>query len=177
MKQNTKWILVLRVNKTLSSKKPISSRELLSHSCQEEAGFRWVWPWFCLRLLNRRLLFKVYVFTGYHVIDFRQIHWPTEAWFSEMLSWWKKKRLLLLVLWQWRIRGRGPGGLVPPYLMVLMTAPLPTPLIWRAGSVTVWFCCHCERSKMILVEIFSDMRCLEDNASWNCQTNTVTRSV
>ena len=26
---------------------------------------------------------------------------------------------------------------------------------------------------MILVEISSDMACLENNASWNCQTNTV----
>ena len=30
---------------------------------------------------------------------------------------------------------------------------------------------------IILVEIFSDMCCLEDNASWNCQTSTLARSI
>ena len=30
---------------------------------------------------------------------------------------------------------------------------------------------------IILVEMFSDMCCLEDNASRNCQTNTVAQSV
>ena len=34
-----------------------------------------------------------------------------------------------------------------------------------------------ERSTIILVEMFSDMCCLEDNVSRNCQTNTVARSV
>ena len=43
--------------------------------------------------------------------------------------------------------------------------------------VVLLFCCHCERSKIILVEIFSDMCCLVDNASWNCQTNTLARSI
>ena len=43
--------------------------------------------------------------------------------------------------------------------------------------VVLWFCCHCESSKIILVEIFSDMCCLVDNASWNCQTNTLARSI
>ena len=43
--------------------------------------------------------------------------------------------------------------------------------------VVLWFCCHCERSKNILVEIFSDMRCLVDNASVKCQTNTLARSI
>ena len=66
-----------RVKKTLQVAYQL--QRVAQSSCQEEAGFRWVWPWFCLRLLNRRLLFKVYVFTGNHVIDFRQIHWPTEA--------------------------------------------------------------------------------------------------
>ena len=50
----------------------------------------------------------------------------------------------------------------------------------RNGSfsvVVLWFCCHWERSKIILVEIFSDMCCLVDNASWNCQTNTLARSI
>ena len=41
--------------------------------------------------------------------------------------------------------------------------------------VVLLFCCQCERSKIILVEIFSDMCCLEDNASCNCQTNTFNR--
>ena len=43
--------------------------------------------------------------------------------------------------------------------------------------VVLWFCCHCESSKIILVEIFSDMCCLVDNASWNCQTNTLARYI
>ena len=50
----------------------------------------------------------------------------------------------------------------------------------RNGSflsvVVLWFCCHCERSIIILVEIFSDMYCLVDNASWNFQANTLARS-
>ena len=43
--------------------------------------------------------------------------------------------------------------------------------------VVLWFCCHCERSKIILVELFSDMCCLDDIASWNCQTNTLAGSI
>ena len=43
--------------------------------------------------------------------------------------------------------------------------------------VMLWFCCHCERSIIILVEIFSDMYCLVDNAPWNFQTNTLARSI
>ena len=43
--------------------------------------------------------------------------------------------------------------------------------------VVLWFCCHCESSKIILVEIFSDMCCLVDNASWNWQTNTLGRYI
>ena len=43
--------------------------------------------------------------------------------------------------------------------------------------VVLWFCCYCERSKTILVEIFSDMRCLIDNAALNCHTNTLARSI
>ena len=43
--------------------------------------------------------------------------------------------------------------------------------------VVLWFCCHCERSKIILVEIFSDMFCLVDNASWNCQIDKHTGSI
>ena len=41
----------------------------------------------------------------------------------------------------------------------------------------LWFCCHCERSKIILVEIFSYVCCLVDNDSWNCQTNTLAPSI
>ena len=47
----------------------------------------------------------------------------------------------------------------------------------QSVALTLWFCCLYERSTIILVEMFSDMCCLEDNASWNCQTNTVARSV
>ena len=43
--------------------------------------------------------------------------------------------------------------------------------------VVLWFCCHCERSKIILVEIFSDMFCLVVNASWNCQIDKHTGSI
>ena len=43
------------------------------------------------------------------------------------------------------------------------------------GSVVV--CCHCEWSKIILVEIFSGKCRLVDNASTNCQTNTLARSM
>ena len=43
--------------------------------------------------------------------------------------------------------------------------------------VVLWFCCHCERSEIILVEIFSDICCLVTNASLNCQTNTLARSI
>ena len=39
-------------------------------------------------------------------------------------------------------------------------------------SVKLWFCCLYERSTIILVEMFSDMCCLENNASQNCQTET-----
>ena len=39
------------------------------------------------------------------------------------------------------------------------------------------FCCHCGRLNIFLVESFSDMCCLVDNASWNCQTNTLARSI
>ena len=44
-----------------------------------------------------------------------------------------------------------------------------------SGSIVVLLAL--ERSKIILVEIFSDMCCLEDNASWNCQTSTLARSI
>ena len=47
----------------------------------------------------------------------------------------------------------------------------------RSVALTLWFCCLYERSTIILVEMFSDMCCLEDNVSRNCQTNTVARSV
>ena len=49
----------------------------------------------------------------------------------------------------------------------------------QSVALTLWFCCLYERSTIILAEMFSDMCCLEDNASWNCQseTNTVARSV
>ena len=39
-------------------------------------------------------------------------------------------------------------------------------------ALTLFFCCLYERSTIILVEMFSNMCCLEDNASWNCQTNS-----
>ena len=44
-------------------------------------------------------------------------------------------------------------------------------------SGVLWFCCHCGRSNIFLVESFSDMCCLVDNASWNCQTNTLAGSI
>ena len=47
----------------------------------------------------------------------------------------------------------------------------------QSVGLTVLFCGLYESSTIILVEIFSDMCCLEDNASWNCQTNIVARSV
>ena len=37
-------------------------------------------------------------------------------------------------------------------------------------ELTLWLCCLCEKSTIILVEIFSDMCCLEDNTSCKCQT-------
>ena len=36
---------------------------------------------------------------------------------------------------------------------------------FQSIALTLWFCCLCERSAIILVEMFSDMCCLEDNAS------------
>ena len=47
----------------------------------------------------------------------------------------------------------------------------------QSVGLTVLVCGLYDRSTIILVEIFSDMSCLEDIASWNCQTNTVARSV
>ena len=47
--------------------------------------------------------------------------------------------------------------------------------LFVSGSVVV--CCHCEWSKVILVEIFGDKCCLVDNVSTNCQTNTLARSI
>ena len=47
---------------------------------------------------------------------------------------------------------------------------------FQSVALTLWFCCLCEGSTIILVEMFSDMCRLEDNASRNCQTNTVARS-
>ena len=44
-------------------------------------------------------------------------------------------------------------------------------------ELTLWLCCLCEKSTIILVEIFSDMCCLEDNTSCKCQINTVARSI
>ena len=44
------------------------------------------------------------------------------------------------------------------------------------GRLTLWSFGLCERSTIILVEMFSEMCCLEDNVSRNCQTNTVARS-
>ena len=51
------------------------------------------------------------------------------------------------------------------------------PAVLLVGSVNLRFSGLYERSTNILGEIFSNMCCLEDNASWNCQTNTVARSV
>ena len=48
-------------------------------------------------------------------------------------------------------------------------------LFCQSVALTLWFCCLYERSTIILGEMYSDMCCLEDNASWNCQTNTVAR--
>ena len=39
------------------------------------------------------------------------------------------------------------------------------PAFFQSVALTLWFCCLCERSAIILVEMFSDMCCLEDNAS------------
>ena len=39
------------------------------------------------------------------------------------------------------------------------------------------FCCLCDRLTIILVDMFRNMCYIEDNASRNCQTNTVARSV
>ena len=47
----------------------------------------------------------------------------------------------------------------------------------QSAALTLWFCCLYERSTIILVEMFSAMCCLGDNASWNCWANTVARSV
>ena len=47
----------------------------------------------------------------------------------------------------------------------------------QSVALTLWFCCLYERSTIMFVEMFSDMCCLEDNASRNRQTNTVARSV
>ena len=48
---------------------------------------------------------------------------------------------------------------------------------YQSVALTLWFCCLYERSTIMLVEMFSDMCCLEDNASRDCQTNTMARSV
>ena len=46
------------------------------------------------------------------------------------------------------------------------------PIFCRSVALTLWFCSLYERSTIILVEMFSDMCCLEDNISRNCQTET-----
>ena len=55
-------------------------------------------------------------------------------------------------------------------------APDKRQLFCQSVALTLWFRCLYERSTIILVEMFSDMCCLEDNASRNCPTNTVARS-
>ena len=50
-------------------------------------------------------------------------------------------------------------------------------LFCQLVALTLLFCCLCERLTIILVEMFSNMCYIEDNASRNCQTNTVARSV
>jgi len=56
----------------------------------------------------------------YYVIDFRQIHWPTEERFARNVVEMKEEKAaflsVVLLLWQWRIRGRGPGGPGPPLI-------------------------------------------------------------
>ena len=44
------------------------------------------------------------------------------------------------------------------------------------GRLTLWSFGLCERSTIILVEMFSEMCCLKDDVSRNCHTNTVARS-
>ena len=91
------------MNTGLKSKKDVIKQvayqlqRVAQPSCQEEAWFRYGLGRFCLRLLNRRLLFKVYMFTGHHVIDFRQIHWPTEAWFPRNVVEMKEEKAVFFV--------------------------------------------------------------------------------
>ena len=47
---------------------------------------------------------------------------------------------------------------------------------FRSVALTLWFCCLYETSTIILVEVFSDLCCLEDNVSRKCRANTVARS-
>ena len=131
MKQNTKWILVLRVKKTLSEQVAYQLQRVAQPSCQEEAGFRYGAALVLSSPTNRRLLFKVYVFTGLHMIDFRQIHWPTEAWFPQNVVVMKEEKAaflsVVLVLLQWRIRGERPGGPGPPLISGSWWPPPPPP--------------------------------------------------
>ena len=47
----------------------------------------------------------------------------------------------------------------------------------QSVALTLWFSCLYEKSTIMLIEMFSGMCCLEDNASRNCQTDTVAQSV
>ena len=47
----------------------------------------------------------------------------------------------------------------------------------QSVALLLWFCGPCEGSTIMLVKMFSDMSCLEDNASRYCKTNTAARSV
>ena len=48
---------------------------------------------------------------------------------------------------------------------------------FRGKLLLTCCCCLCERLTIILVEMFSNMCYIEDNASRNCQTNTVAPSI
>ena len=42
----------------------------------------------------------------------------------------------------------------------------------QSVALLLWFCGPCEGSTIMLVKMFSDMSCLEDNASRYCKTNS-----